>query len=238
MYTPDAYIVLNRTDPVPHRVVAELPEVFLQNYVRDVGFVGIDDALPQIVAALRTRYAAPQLLVQHVNDDVSIYSLRFASDSGDVWGSVMTADLIEIGSPDDYAALPAAFTAYYRWLDGLQLVAQGQTAAFEWTVLPCRYAGRVELLNLFRTAGVAQAATRKLYTQMRSKSLQMWIQGADGDVFFADEFNKAGTLFHLHLKRPELVSIVRDGFLDAYVAHVLQHRSAQGFALGSWLQAM
>lgn len=228
------------SDAIPADVAAALPAGFVQAFNAGQGFSGLGPRLERTATVLRERFEPPCLLVDRTPAGNYLCFLRFDSGNGSVSAIVADRETIELYPVAElYAALPEVFQSYYRWFEGMQLLKPGEEPSLAWLDLPCAYNGRVELSDLARRASLSSDAVNGLYYRFGSKSLQAWLICSSGDVFFADEFNRRGQLFHFHKRNVAKVSVVdAEGFLDDYLSFVIAGGAFQDFNLGSRLSEL
>lgn len=220
---------------LPDDVTACLPPAFSSGFMGDPGFVGLGPRLVRTSNVLRTRYAPPRLSVERTPGGNLLCMLNFDGAGANVCAVVTDRDTNELYPPATlYGALPTIFQSYFSWLEALQYLAPGEQPSLAWHDLPCAYNGRRELLGLASHSKRLAEEIKRVYLRLDSKSLQAWITGSEGDIFFADEYNQRGQLFHLHAARPAEVSRVHDEeFLDDYVAFVLAGNLPSTFDISS-----
>lgn len=225
------------TDVLPADVVAALPEGFVRAFQENQGFSGLGQGLEKTAALLSSRFDPPRLLVDRTPGGNFLCFLRFDSSDASVSAIVSDRETLELYPVAvQYRALPPIFRSYYQWFEGMQLLSPGEEPSLAWTDLPCAYNGRIELSDLARRASLPADVVKGLYARFESKSLQAWLCCRSGDVFFADEFNKRGQLFHFHKDNIGQVSRVEgDDFLDEYVSFVIAGGEIGKFDLGPWL---
>lgn len=224
-------------DVLPTEVEATLPEDFASGFHGQPGFSGLGPGLEKTGRVLRGRYGSPRLLAEKTPGGNVLCFIRFDAEAAAVAAVVSDRETLALYPVEEsYAALPQVFQSYYRWLEGLQLLPPDGQPSLAWKNLPCAYNGRLELSDLAGRARLPADAIQALYSRFGSKSLQAWIRCDGGDVFFADEYNRRGRLYHFRTSDVTNVSVVTDdGFLDEYVSFVLGGNDPATFDFGAWL---
>jgi hypothetical protein len=224
-------------DVLPTALAAALPEGFVRAFGKDGYCSGLGVGLEKTSAVLRNRFGSPRLLVERTPRGNFLCCLRFDGSDHSVSALLTSRETTELYPVSElYRALPAVFESYYQWFEGMQLLRPGEEPSLDWLDLPCAYNGRVELTDLSRSDLLPAGAVKSLYARLGSKSLQAWVRCSSGDLFFADEFNKRGWLFHFHKNDVEKVSMVDgEGFLDEYLSFVIAGGEPGRFALDPWL---
>jgi hypothetical protein len=235
--------LFSRLERVPDEVREELPEEFVEKFTLDPTFVGVDESLPKLCAALSNSFSPPTLVVSWNSlggKPFAAADLKFDGGDISIFGDVHSRSTHELYDPNElYGALPSPFRGYYKWLDGIQMVPTTRGPGLGWRDLPCRYSSRDEVLDFSREVGFKSSIAKQHYKRFDSKSLQVWILAATGDAFFADEYNARGELYHFHQDRPdELSRVVGDNFLDEYSSFVIERRGSVGFDFSSWLKPL
>lgn len=216
---------------LPDEVAAILPQDFVEHFVRSNEFVGVTDKLPRIASVLRQDFGKPTLQIQWIKPGLALKFLRFSSEERVVWGHVKSKETYELGNPQrDYGALPSQFLDYYKWLDGYQVSRVEGQPSIGWMDLPCGYGGRRELSDYARAKNLNSQLIKKIYRELNSRAIKIWMTCSTGDFFFADEFNSRGMLFHSKHNDSSAVSVVIEAdFLDIYAAHILSGGAASEF---------
>jgi hypothetical protein len=219
-------------DELPEALFQDFPEEFLRRFAAEDGFVPLGDGLPLAIAAIRRRFGSPRLEVDRTPGGNLFAMVRFDDPTGvALVGVVVDAESLELFPREElYAALPAEFAECYRWVEGMQLLASGEAPAMGWQDLPLQYSVRIPLADLLAERAVASDQIAAIHRRLESKELSAWIVCRSGDVFFADQFNAPGRLYHVRAQAPQQVSVVRGSdFLDRYFAHVVASGSSEGF---------
>lgn len=225
---------------LPPDLAAWLPARFVAGFCMEPGFVGLGEGFEKTRAVLRSRFESPALVAEALAGGVFLCMLRFQAADFAVWGIVDSQDAQELFPAEElYASLPPIFRTYYQCFTGLQRVLPGGHPALGWKDLPSTYSGRREMSDYASHASLTKSSSKQLYARFESKSLKLWMETNSGDLFFADEFNVRGQLFHCPANNFSAASLVSGpSFLDDYVAWVVGGNAIEQFGFDAYLKAV
>lgn len=227
-------IVCLRPEDIPAGAIAIVRQEIVQQLGNpvDVMFPAFAAAFPHCVAALKTHWGVPKLVVKCVALDwiASIVLEGFQTNNIQVMLRIVEAEVEGDEFESFHRMLPEAWKELYRWFESFGLRDYPLTAG-GWINTPFHYSGRLNLEQYRQRIGAKKSDVRAFEKRIDSTKFECWLLTDAGDTLWLDEQRCDQKVYHLRNGDFGDVFVLPEpaATLDAYLGHFLSGGSPRNF---------